>query len=146
MVNRRRETNLKWALSLKPGDIINDCTAFNVRIISIDPDIRRTGHGWYIMNVDFQVSPFGGFCSLNHCGIEPELPRDKIEHDWLEYTEQDISSGRLARWFGNDQKKLEEEMIFLSKRIDALKSGKHITNDHGMILKEYCRYPDSFKE
>lgn len=146
MVNRRREANLKWALTLKPGDIINGCTAFNVRIIGIDPDIRRTGRGWYIMDIDFQVSPFGGYCSLNHCGVQPELPRDQVERDWLEHTEQYISSGQMAYWLGNKQKDIDEEMLFLNKRIDALKPGRHITNERGMILKEFSKYPDSFKE
>jgi len=146
MVNRRREANLKWALTLKPGDIINDCSAFNVRIIGIETEIRRTGRGWYIMNIDFRTSPFGGYCSLNHCGVEPEVPRDKVEIDWLNWAEQHINSGQLAHWFGNNQKDIDEEMSFLNKRIDALKLGRHITNDHGMILKEFSRYPDQFKD
>jgi len=52
----------------------------------------------------------------------------------------------MAHWLGNKQKDIDEEMLFLNKRINALKSGRHITNERGMILKEFSKYTNSFKE
>lgn len=144
--SKRRMARIKWALSLKPGDMINDCTGFNVKIIKINPDIRYTKSGWYICNVDFDVTPFGGGCSLNHCGIVPPIPREKIESDMLEHLESYISSGTLAEWYGKDTKAFNEALSDCQKKIDTIRSGGHITNEHGMILKEFCKYPDNYIE
>lgn len=89
-LSKRQQENLKWALSLKPGDIINDCSGFNSIIKEVIPDVRQTKRGWFIYNVDFIVEPFGGSCSLVHCGIEPALTPEQIEnrirefYDWCE--------------------------------------------------------------
>lgn len=134
---------IKWALSLKPGDIINDCTGFNVKIIEVQPEVWQTGRGWYISNVDFKVTPFGGICSLIHCGIVPEISREKVEADWLVHTENYINSGALARWYGSDVDAYNEALKGMQKRIDVLKSGGHITNERGMILQEYLECQDT---
>jgi hypothetical protein len=146
MVPRYREKLLKWGLTLKPGDIINDCTGFNARIIAIHPDIRYTNRGWYIMNFDLDVTPYGGSCSLSHCGIVPAVPRDKVESDWLEWAECYINEGYLAKWWGNDKKAFEKDRADIQRRIDILKSGGHITNEFGMILKDFSKYQESFME
>jgi hypothetical protein len=136
-INRRNEKLLLWALSLKPGDIINDCSAFNVCINKINPVILHTKHGWYIWDVEFEVGPFNGTCSLMHCGVELEVPREQVEKDWLDHTEKYINGGQMAHWYGNDKRAFNKQLKFLNKRIDALKSGGHITNERGMILKKY---------
>jgi hypothetical protein len=145
-VNRRREKILKWAMTLQPGDIINDCTSFNVRILDIDYDIRQTGRGWYIINVDFKVTPYGGGCSLIHCGVTPAWSREKVEREWLAWAEQTLKGEYLAEWYGSDKAAFDAERERISKKVDVLKNGGHITNELGMILKEYCSYPDSYKE
>jgi len=145
-VNRRREKLLKWALTLKPGDIINDCTGFNVKIREIELDIRQHGRGWYLMNVDFQVTPYHGFCSLMHCGVEPEVPREKVESDWLSWAEKYLDSEQMHHWHGKNKKSFDEEFQKIRRRIDVLKNGGHITNERGMILKEFVDYPESFSE
>lgn len=145
-ISRAREAVLKWALTLKPGDIINDCTSFNAKIIEIQPQIWQTGRGWYYYNFDFKVSPFGGYCSLFDCGVIPALSRDKIESNYVNWAEFQINNGVLKSWYGNDIASFEKELDILQKRIEIIKSGGHITNEHGMILKEFSRHPDSFKD
>jgi hypothetical protein len=78
-VPRAIHDRLRWALKLKPGDLINDCSMFNVVIREVQPCIVYTKRGWYIYDVDFTTEPFGGGCSLMHCGVEPPLSPEKIE-------------------------------------------------------------------
>jgi hypothetical protein len=145
-ISRHDEKRLKWAMTLKPGDIVNHCTGFNVKIIDAVAVIKSTSRGWYVTGFEFKVSPFGGFCSLMHCGVGPAIPRDKVESDWLKHTEFRINSGAMRKWFGKDQESFDKEMSLLQKRIDALKSSNHITNELGMIIKEYSNYQDFFIE
>jgi hypothetical protein len=79
-ITKKDRDNILWALSLKPGDLINDCTGFNVVIRKIEPDIMYVNNGrggWYICDIDFTTEPLGGSCSLMHCGIQsPRTPKE----------------------------------------------------------------------
>ena len=78
-VPKPAQKRIRWALGLKPGDLINDCSGFNVIIREIDAVIVGTKRGGYIYDVDFTTEPFGGGCSLMNCGVEPPLAPEKIE-------------------------------------------------------------------
>lgn len=65
------------------GDLINDCTAFNVKITELDPDYWQFGSGEVLMNVDIRSAL--NSASFWHCGIEhPKSYKDlkaQIEKD-----------------------------------------------------------------
>lgn len=136
-IPRYRESRLKWGLTLKPGDLVNDCTSFNVRIRNIEPDYVQTGRGWYIYNFTLETEPNGGSCSLIHCGVIPAPPRAKVESDWLHWAEEHINSGYLEQWCGKSKVLFNKQLAALNKRIDILKSGGHITDEDGCLLEEF---------
>jgi hypothetical protein len=77
-VPRKLHPGLRWALGLKPGDMINDCSGFNVVIARADPEVYHTNKGWYIYDVIF-TNEHGGCCSLRNCGVSPPLSVADIE-------------------------------------------------------------------
>jgi len=93
-VPRRLHSHLRWALTLKPGDIINDCSGFNVVIREIEPQIFFTKSGWYIYDVRFTTEPHGGSCSLFNCGVEPAFSVKEIEQQFRKfYNEWECGQG-----------------------------------------------------
>lgn len=136
-IPRYREARLKWGLTLKTGDLVNDCTAFNVRIRNIEPDYIQTGKGWYIYNFTLTTEPNGGSCSLIHCGVVPAPPRTKVESDWLQWAEEYITNGYLERWYGENKELLNKQLNILNNKISVLKSGGHITDEDGCLLEEF---------
>lgn len=112
LVPKRIQKRIRWALSLKPGDLINDCSAFNVIIRTIEPDIWVSWrNGWFIYDINFTTEPFGGTCSLRKCGVTKPLTPAQIEErlrifynnwgephgGWRFKTEQDIVWERLSK-------------------------------------------------
>lgn len=143
-VGKYRMKRIKWAMSLKPGDLINDCSGFNVIIREIDPDVRTFHNGWFIQNVDFTVEPYGGGCSLMHCGVEPPKPRELLEKEYLVDMEDYLNSsgpGSASYWYGGlDNPKYKKEIENLRNRLDTLKNGGHILDERGILLPEFRKY------
>lgn len=140
-VSRSTEKRIKWALSLKPGDLINDCSAFNVVIREINPDIHYINNGWYIYGVMFKTEPFGGSCSLNHCGVELPKPRDVLEKDYMDYMSESMMGdgpGTMAYWCGGrDSKDFKiTEKNYLAK-LEVIKSGGHFLDERGVLMDEF---------
>jgi hypothetical protein len=81
----------QWLMSLKPGDVINNCTLFNHVICKIEvwwdrPAGLRRGHvlAW----VELTTAGSGG-CSGFHCGVLPALDQDQLlaqcrSYDWVD--------------------------------------------------------------
>jgi hypothetical protein len=67
------------------GDLICDCSAFNVRIARIEPRYRRLAgeHGQILVDIDI-TNDRGGGCSFAHCGVEPARSREDILQHWEE--------------------------------------------------------------
>jgi hypothetical protein len=61
----------------KPGDLIRDCSGFNVRIAKLFPMYRTVGNGQYLVDIDIENDK-GGSCSFLHCGVEPAWSRADI--------------------------------------------------------------------
>ena len=136
-ISRYQEAKLKWGLTLKPGDLVNDCTAFNVRIRSIEPDYIQTRKGWYIYDFTLTTEPNGGSCSLIHCGVIPAPSRAKVESDWLQWAEDYVINGYLEQWCGGDKTLFDEQFVSLDIRLNVIKNGGHITDEDGCLLGEY---------
>lgn len=138
---------LKWAAKLKPGDIVNNCSGFNVKIINIEPHYIFYRNGWYVYDFVFQTTPYMGFCSLIACGVDLAKPRDLIESRHLKLIKGYIDSGRMDTWYGSakDSEEYKNELKYLSNQIEALQNKIHITNEYGMLLEEYCLYPNNYK-
>lgn len=142
-MSKHSQKRIRWALSLGPGDLINDCTGFNVVIRKVTADICPYNNGWYICGVDFETEPFGGGCSLMHCGVEAPLPRDAMEKYHLEWTAEYMKGnepGTMAYWFGGrdteDFKKAEKRYISM---MEAVQNGGHFLDERGVLLPEFHR-------
>ena len=85
MVPKYLRKKLPWALGLKPGDMINDCSGFNVVIRKVEPELFFTNRGWFIYDIHFVTEPFGGYCSLRHCGVIPPLSVQDIEREMRKF-------------------------------------------------------------
>ncbi len=64
-----------------PGDLIHDCSSFNVRSTHFKPRYRRVGRGYVLVDIDI-TNTLGGGCSFVHCGVEPAWPRSHIIRYW----------------------------------------------------------------
>jgi len=125
---------LNWALGLKPGDLINDCSGANVVIREINMETNSfgrgyydTSHGWYAYDVEF-VDHKGGSCSLMHCGLEDPKSREEVEAGLLEWYQ--------SEWM-TDPTDTKESLTKNQKRIAHLKSGGHVCDERGVILPEW---------
>lgn len=135
-INRQLEKRLVWASRLKPGDLINSCTGFNERIVTVDREVCYTRHnGWFVYDFIFLTEATG--CALVGCGVKDPLPRDYIENRHLEFLTNYISSGQAKTWYGLDSQKYEAFMARSAKIIETLKSGGHICDEDGRLKPEF---------
>jgi len=115
---------LQWALNLSKGDLINDCSGFNVIVRSFELEVVRNNHsGWYIYDVMFTTEPFGGNCSLMNCGVCPAKTSEEI-------------TNYIKNWYaemGNAPNgwsfKTDKDIIW-----QRLNSGLQICDDKGMWI------------
>lgn len=126
-----REKRIRWALSLKPGDLVNDCTGFNRVVASTRPEIVNYHNGWFICDVDITLAPYGAVCPMFSCGVVPPRHRNILEEEWLSDVEYWVF-GEGADSISNDEQKNQ-----LRKRVDILKSGGHILDERGVLLPEF---------
>lgn len=140
-VPKQMDGQIRWALSLQPGDIINDCTSLNVVIRKIKAQIYPVNNGWYIYDVDFETEPFGGRCSLMNCGVSPAKSRDLLEKEYLGYLTEYMTGdapGSAAYWFGGrgkeDFKKAEKRYL---DKLDVIKNDGHFLDEHGVLLPAF---------
>jgi hypothetical protein len=125
---------IKWALSLKPGDLINDCSGFNVIVKNVIPErsgffrsskgwVHNGRNGWFIYSVNFELDPFGS-CDLFSCGVEPPLTAKEITEKMRAWYES------WGEPHGGWQYKTEEDLVW-----QRLKRGECICDERGMRLK-----------
>ena len=134
IVPKKHQERIKWALSLKLGDLINDCSGFNRHVKTITPDRWKTGQGWFIQDIDF-LTLEGGCCSLLHCGVTGPKTREYIEKNYLEFLNCWLVSEKGAKqWYGGlDNSKYKEEIDKLMRTWEDLKAGKHICDEFGVL-------------
>lgn len=134
--NKRRQEKIRWALTLKPGDLINDCSGFNVVIHEVEPDYWRSPRrrGWAITNVYFTLDPHGS-CSLLHCGVEPARPRDELEAEFLANYGHPTYVDQLRQWYGDHWPDFNEHTAKLSRQLETLRAGGHILDERGILLR-----------
>ena len=86
-----------WVASLanlKEGDMINDCSGYNVKIFKIEPIYKRVGkNGQVLVDIDITVNEWGGSCSLRSCGIIPALSREMIVQRMKKFIDRQKESG-----------------------------------------------------
>jgi hypothetical protein len=132
-VSRSREKRIQWALSLKPGDLINICSGFNVVVKDIEPFALFNGRGYAICDVDITYEPFGGGCSLIHCGVWKPLLRDEIEKRYMDYLKWWVSSPKgAAKWYGLDNPQYKEEIDKCKLTLNMLENNEHICDERGI--------------
>lgn len=151
-LRKRFIRNIKWALKVNPGDLINDCTGLNRYVISSEPQKQTFRHGgWIIYNVDFEVSDDkdakqGGYCSLLNCGVGPALDRDVCEKEILIFMNHWMTDPKAgAHWFGGfDNPKYKDLIEICFRKWEALKKGEHICDERGILLPEFRTRSQSF--
>lgn len=114
------------------GDLINDCTGFNGEILEIEPSYFPFGKGELLFDIDFTTKNTG--CSLIHCGIEPEIPRGKVEKHHLSYLMNWVFAEPGRKWFGEEFEERTKKLL-LARQV--LESGGHITDERGRLLDEF---------
>jgi hypothetical protein len=130
-------------MDLQPGDLINDCSTFNVVVRDVTGLIHLVNNGWFIYDVDIDLEPFGGSCSLRHCGVELPKPRGLLEKDYLEYATgymRGEGPGTAAYWYGGRDKEefKKAEKRYLSM-LEAVQNGGHFLDERGVLLPEFYR-------
>lgn len=142
-VDNKLEKRIRWALNLRPGEIVNDCTGFNRYVIDSIAVCHKHDRGWIIYDVDIEVSDdfpaknFVGSCSLKHCGVESPLSRKDIEKRHLDWLELWLTSKDGARRYYKGCKDRKQKIERLTQKINLLKSGKHVCNAKGIQYKRW---------
>jgi len=124
-------------LNLKIGDIVNDCTGFNGRILKITPSYECVGKGRILSGIDFQTE--NTRCCLISCGVEVGVSQSLIEEKYIKYLEKDFfTEENISFYEGKDAGEYSKKHFAMEKlRLEVLKSGNHITNELGILLPEY---------
>lgn len=121
----RSFAHITWASTLKPGDVVADCSGFNSRIASITPEKRKTRRGWYIN--DFQIiDTRGGHHYVNGCVWKAES-LEQIHGFWLAYTEEHMAMREKQGW----------NMTFTRAVVHALTNGTPVFDADGVLLPEW---------
>ena len=126
-IDRSFKKHILWALSLQPGDLINDCTTYNREVVSVHPDFwffKKNNNGYCIYDVIIDMTG-GGSCSLRHCGVEKGLSREVIETRRV----QDI-----ARYLEQLTYLSVKDRALLEKELDYLRKGGHTCDERGIYL------------
>lgn len=121
---------LVYMLSIKPGTIVNDCDAFNHKVKKLDARFRLWDRGLVI----FQLGQFEFEDGRLSCGCPggpmPALTRDQIEAYMKEgFTEENIADSKRDGWWTVNSQKMYEALI---------KEGRHICDEEGIKLPEFC--------
>jgi hypothetical protein len=108
---------------LDVGDLINDCTGLNGKILEMDAFYYRigTGKGAILMDVDIQTANSG--CSLTHCGVEPALPREYIEARKVAFLKEWTLGEPGEHWYGKGTEKHTAAVAMANKIVSTLESG-----------------------
>lgn len=112
--------NWKWYKQFenaKPGDLLNDCSGFNIRVAKLRPEYCPIGKNGKVL-VDITIeNDKGGCCSLTNCGIEWGLPKEEVISRREAFLEEIRKSGK-------------DEWGFLerSKSISVDEEGKLVKN------------------
>lgn len=114
IVPKYRRKRLLWALSLKPGDLINDCSGFNVKVRDIHPVKIRYNNSWLIHDIIIRTEPYGGSCSVRSCGVEPPLSVEEIKKEMIEFYNECPEYRKGKVW-------------------NAIKNGLDFCDENGMI-------------
>jgi hypothetical protein len=135
---------IRWALTLKPGDLINDCSGFNRIVREIYPEKQFNKHGgWAIYDVNFITEPHGGGCSLVSCGVTKPISREELERVWFinhdptrEFWPHRLK--QMATWYGSlEHEDAKVEIAKIRTKLSVLSSGGHFLDPRGILLPEY---------
>lgn len=137
-------SNIPGYRSLKVGDIINDCSGFNKRIAEIRPEYYPVQGGKVLCDITF-VTHDSGHCSLTSCGVEVNVSRETIEKQVLSIYDEcvvaDVNNGN-SFWYGpkdNWTERDKTDMEVYKHRAETIRSGGHICDEAGFLLKEFKR-------
>lgn len=137
----------KFFRDMKVGDIVNDCSGMNRRIVSVFPEYyspysrqwpRHHISGMILFDVDLRTTHSG--CSLISCGIERPKSREVIERDYVKYTEEWLANEEEMIYYRSSDH-LQKKIIRAQKRIAAVKAGGHFTDEDGLVLEEFDETP-----
>lgn len=121
------------------GDVVNTCDGFNHKIHDLIPQYIRRGNGYILVDIDMVINEFGGMCSLTNCGISTGKSREYIESSYAWFLDSWLFGGAGATWYGGlDNPRYQKEISRLTNRYDTIKSGAHICDERGFLLKEYA--------
>jgi len=90
-VGRHGIESLNFGKTLKVGDLIYACSAYNKRIEEINPcyyNRKVSSKSWYLWDYEI-IFEDGGCCSLRHCCSSPRTKQQitnywkNMNHDWF---------------------------------------------------------------
>lgn len=139
----KRQEQLRWAMSIEPGDYIGTCDGCNRQVTDVEIGVSnagtwlrgRAGRTEVVTEVRFTDS-LGNwhFCPGGGCAYPPKTPEAVTEYfrGWA-YNSEDM----LRDWFGSDEKRLQHSLDRMRSMREALVSGQPIVDEHGELLPEF---------
>ena len=129
--NARHMHDLIYMLSIKPGTIVNDCDAFNHRVKSpIHHGLRQWDRGATVFELDQFEFEDGRYSCGCPGGPMPALTRDEIEQYIREgFTDEAVANSKRDGWWTVNSQKMYDALM---------KEGRHICDEDGIKLPEFC--------
>ena len=97
ILNRRGRDMIKRfhkLQALKVGDLVSDCSGYNDKIVSVEPEYRSTKHGEVLIDLDFRLEKMS--CSMYHCGIDLPMSYEKAKVQLEDFKKEDPEA-----WWSN---------------------------------------------
>jgi len=114
-------------LSFKKGDLAHDCDGFN----HVVKEPMLSYHRWHGQTLVPQISQLEFEDGRYSCGCPggpmPACSREEIER-YFTMTDEQVKERKTAGWWSQRDEKIHE----------ALRSGKHICDERGVLLKEFA--------
>ncbi len=134
----RHLRELLYMLSIKPGDLVNDCDAFNHRVKGpIFHGFVRWDDNTYVFQLDQLEFEDGRYSCGCPGGPGPAWTREQIENYMREgFTDESIAESKKFGWWTTNSQKMCE----------ALREGRHICDENGIKLPEFCGELEYTKE
>jgi hypothetical protein len=119
------------------GDFINDCSGFNGKILTLEPDYISVSKGFVLCDVDIQTSNTS--CSLISCGVESKISQSLIENRIVKFHKEYTLTELGEHWFGKGSDDHKIAIEHANRIINQIESGNHITTEDGELLEEFRR-------
>lgn len=114
-------------LQFKPGDLVNDCDAFNHVVKSVRADVWRHKYKiWVNLPDQFEFEDGRWSCGCPG-GPAPAWSREQVEAYFKLYTPEIVEERKKGGWWSDRSQRM----------YDRIQAGGHVCDERGICLPEF---------